>query len=93
MGRSLDGNAQVNNAQSNAHRDRALLIFRLGVSTLLTCWRHAVQTARLIIGVPDYDTYVEHLRTHHPQQKPMTYEVFFVERQNARYKGGSGRCC
>jgi uncharacterized short protein YbdD (DUF466 family) len=25
-------------------------------------WRRAVQVARLAIGVPDYDTYVRHLR-------------------------------
>lgn len=62
-------------------------------ATLREAWRHAVQVARLIIGVPDYDTYVEHLRRFHPERTPMTYEEFFVERQNARYRGGGGRCC
>ncbi len=62
-------------------------------ATLRGAWRHAVQVARLIIGVPDYDTYVEHLRRFHPERTPMTYEEFFVERQNARYRGGGGRCC
>jgi uncharacterized short protein YbdD (DUF466 family) len=56
-------------------------------------WRKAVQIGRLIIGVPDYDTYVEHLRRFHPERTPMSYEEFFVERQTARYKGGGGRCC
>lgn len=56
-------------------------------------WRKGVQVCRLIIGVPDYDTYVEHLRRFHPERTPMTYEEFFIERQNARYKGGGGRCC
>ncbi len=65
---------------------------RLG-QALRAIWRHAVQTARLIIGVPDYDTYVEHLRRFHPERTPMSYEVFFAERQAARYRGGGGRCC
>lgn len=54
------------------------------------------QGARLMVGVPDYDTYVAHIRRTHPDQEPMTYAAFFRERQDARY-GGSGkggfRCC
>lgn len=63
------------------------------VQTLLTCWTRAVQIARRCIGVPDYDTYLHHLREHHPDRVPMSYPEFFTERQNARYKGGGGRCC
>lgn len=33
-----------------------------------------------MIGVPDYDNYVEHMRMTHPDQTPMTYEEFFRER-------------
>jgi uncharacterized short protein YbdD (DUF466 family) len=54
------------------------------------------RTARLMIGVPDYDTYVAHRRTNHPGQPIMTYEEFFRERQQARYAVGNGRfrgCC
>lgn len=56
-------------------------------------WRRAVQTARLLIGVPDYDTYVEHMRRNHPERAVMSYEDFFNERMRARYRGGGGRCC
>ena len=56
-------------------------------------WQRAVQIGRASIGVPDYDTYVAHIRLHHPERAPMSYEAFFIERQNARYKGGGGRCC
>jgi uncharacterized short protein YbdD (DUF466 family) len=52
-----------------------------------------VQTARLSCGVPDYDVYVAHLRTHHPERTIPTYAEFFRERQTARYKGTGGRCC
>ena len=56
----------------------------------------SVRTARLMVGVPDYDTYVQHRRTNHPDKPIMTYEEFFVERQEARYAVGKGRfrgCC
>jgi len=55
-----------------------------------------VKTARLMVGVPDYQTYVTHRQTTHPDQPVMTYVEFFRERQDARYAVGKGRfrgCC
>jgi len=60
----------------------------------ITGW--TVRTARLMVGVPDYDTYVQHRQTTHPGLPVMTYEEFFVERQEARYGVSRGRfrgCC
>ncbi len=56
--------------------------------------RYLGQTLRLMVGVPDYETYVAHMRDNHPDQTPLTYEAFFRNRQDARY-GGKGRigCC
>ena len=53
------------------------------------------QAARLMVGLPDYDTYVAHLRSEHPELPVMSYEEFFRERQEARYGGNGrvGRCC
>lgn len=51
------------------------------------------QAARLMVGLPDYDTYFQHMRMKHPDQAPMTYEEFFRERQEARFGGASGKCC
>ncbi|HRL22161.1 YbdD/YjiX family protein [Alcaligenes sp. SDU_A2] len=56
--------------------------------------RYLATTLRLMVGVPDYETYLEHMRRNHPDQTPMDYSAFFRERQQARY-GGRGRigCC
>ena len=51
------------------------------------------QTARLMVGIPDYDTYVQHMRLKHPDKPAMTYEEFFRERQEARYGGATAKCC
>jgi uncharacterized short protein YbdD (DUF466 family) len=52
------------------------------------------QTGRLMVGIPDYDTYVLHRKTAHPDEPIMTYEEFFRERQISRYGGTKiGRCC
>ena len=46
--------------------------------------RYLLHSARLMVGLPDYGNYVEHMRITHPEQVPMTYEEFFRERQEAR---------
>jgi uncharacterized short protein YbdD (DUF466 family) len=56
-------------------------------------WAFAVQTARLIVGVPDYDVYLVHMRRAHPSKTPMTREEFFAERMQVRYGKGASRCC
>lgn len=49
---------------------------------------------RLMVGVPNYDTYVAHQRAAHPERRVMTYAEFVRERQAARFGGsGSPRCC
>jgi uncharacterized short protein YbdD (DUF466 family) len=56
--------------------------------------RYLGQAMRLMVGLPDYETYVAHMRDTHPDQEAMSYEAFFRERQEARYGGKSGgRCC
>ena len=56
-------------------------------------WRAACATARLAIGLPDYDAYVAHMRDAHPGATPMTREAFAIERMQARYGRGRSRCC
>jgi uncharacterized short protein YbdD (DUF466 family) len=51
------------------------------------------QSLRLMVGVPEYDTYVAHMRDKHPDLPVMPYQEFFRERQEARYGGKIGRCC
>lgn len=54
------------------------------------------QAARMLVGMPDYDAYVEHMQHKHPEKPLMSYEAFFRERQEARYGGRKGRpvrCC
>lgn len=45
--------------------------------------KYLYQAAKMLIGIPDYDNYVEHMKTNHPDKPYMSYEEFFRERQNA----------
>lgn len=62
-------------------------------AALARAWRFLRASARLAIGVPDYDTYVAHLRRMHPDRSVPTYAEFFDERQRARFGGTGSRCC
>lgn len=55
--------------------------------------RYLGQAMRMMVGLPDYDTYVAHMHATHPDRPVMSYEAFFRERQNARYGSGAGKCC
>ena len=57
--------------------------------------RRLKETANLMVGMPDYDTYVAHRSVTHPDLPVMTREEFFRERQARRYGGSGGglRCC
>jgi uncharacterized short protein YbdD (DUF466 family) len=58
--------------------------------------RDLTKTARLMVGVPDYEAYVAHRQKMHPGEPVMSYEDFFRERQASRYgvNGGTiSRCC
>ncbi|MDB5729974.1 MAG: YbdD/YjiX family protein [Noviherbaspirillum sp.] len=57
--------------------------------------RYLKQSMRLMVGLPEYSTYVAHMEATHPDQPCMSYEEFFLERQQARYGGDgrTGRCC
>ena len=54
------------------------------------------RTARLMVGVPDYEAYVAHRKAQHPGDAVMSREDFFRERQASRYGANGGkisRCC
>jgi uncharacterized short protein YbdD (DUF466 family) len=48
---------------------------------------------RRIIGVPDYEAYVAHVRAHHPGQEPLSERDFHREQLTAKYSRPGSRCC
>jgi uncharacterized short protein YbdD (DUF466 family) len=58
--------------------------------------KYRKQFLSLLVGVPSYEKYVEHMETHHPGEPIQSRKEFFCEAQNARYNGKDGkisRCC
>lgn len=48
---------------------------------------------RRIVGVPDYDAYVRHLRLHHPETEPATRNEFLRQCWDDKYTRPGNRCC
>jgi uncharacterized short protein YbdD (DUF466 family) len=44
------------------------------------------QAFRLIVHIPDYDTYVRHLQANRPQDPVPTYEEFIAMCQKRRFR-------
>ena len=56
--------------------------------------RRLVQTARLMVGLPDYATYLAHHRAAHPDEPAMSRDEFHRLATERRYgRGARGRCC
>lgn len=50
----------------------------------------AVQTARLMVGVGDYQQYLAHMQLHHPDEAAMSEASYFRYCQESRYPGKDG---
>lgn len=61
--------------------------------TLRARLERVASVLRRIIGVPDYGTYLAHMRARHPQCTPMDRATFERERLVARYQRPGSRCC
>lgn len=53
----------------------------------------AARTLRFVIGAPDYERYLEHMRESHPAGEPLTRAEFEIQRMNERYAKAGARCC
>jgi uncharacterized short protein YbdD (DUF466 family) len=48
---------------------------------------------RRIVGIPDYDAYVAHQRTHHPDAEPLSRDEFLRKCWDEKYSRPGHRCC
>ena len=48
---------------------------------------------RRIIGMPDYEAYLRHLRECHPEREPLSRKAYYEDFVKRRYEGGPTRCC
>ncbi|GAB7125725.1 hypothetical protein JCM19000A_02320 [Silvimonas sp. JCM 19000] len=62
------------------------------LARVLDALHKLVQMARLMVGVRDYDYYLQHMQQKHPEATPLSREQFYRYCMEARY-AGSGKGC
>jgi uncharacterized short protein YbdD (DUF466 family) len=55
--------------------------------------RDAARVLRRVLGAPDYEGYLAHVRAVHPNCTPMTRDEFVRARLEERYSRPGARCC
>jgi uncharacterized short protein YbdD (DUF466 family) len=65
-------------------------------SFFIVCNRARARVAaalRQVIGAPDYERYVTHVRLCHPGAEPIAVEEFYRARLEDRYNKPGAKCC
>ena len=62
-------------------------------SALTARVRRALRVLRTIIGEPDYERYVTHMRERHPGCEIASRDEFMRQRLESRYSRPGTRCC
>ena len=52
-------------------------------------WKKSCQSARLMVGIPDYEEYLKHMKECHPNHKIMSEAEFCKRATEMRYPSGS----
>ena len=60
------------------------------LKTIQLIWQRLQQSFRLMVGVPDYENYLAHMKQHHPDLTPMDAKTFYRHCIDARYPSAGG---
>lgn len=69
------------------------LKFKAFVERIATLYRRSDRFFHLLVGLPSYDKYVEHMKIHHPDEVPKSRKEFFKEALDKKYGAGGAKCC
>ena len=60
---------------------------------IFSMFTHLGSIVRAVLGVPDYDRYLTHMRSVHPGDRVMSETEFRHTRMNDRYNAPGSKCC
>ena len=63
------------------------------ITHVTTFFSRAASLVRAVLGVPDYQRYLAHMRSAHPGDRIMSETEFRHTRMNDRYNRAGSRCC
>lgn len=56
-------------------------------------YKRSDRFVHLLVGLPSYDKYVEHMKKNHPDKVPKSQKEFFKEALDKKYGAGGAKCC
>ncbi|WP_425249908.1 YbdD/YjiX family protein, partial [Enterobacter hormaechei] len=56
---------------------KEILLSTTNWQRIATLWQLLQQSFRRMVGVPDYQTYLEHMKAHHPDLTPMDSQTVY----------------
>ena len=56
-------------------------------------YKRSDRFVHLLVGLPSYDKYVEHMKKNHPDTVPKSQKEFFKEALDKKYGAGGAKCC
>ncbi len=63
------------------------------INYITSIFSRTASVVRAVLGVPDYDRYLSHMRTTHPGDRVMSETEFRHMRMNDRYNRAGSKCC
>ncbi|PAF51491.1 KCU-star family selenoprotein [Helicobacter sp. 13S00477-4] len=63
------------------------------VEKILKFYQKSDRFFYLLVGLPSYDKYLEHMYKHHPDKIPQNRKEFFKEAQERRYNSFNANRC
>ncbi len=54
-------------------------------------WKKCCQSARLMVGIPDYEKYLQHMKESHPNHPVMSKAEFFKMAVEMRYPSANNK--
>jgi len=63
------------------------------INYITTMFSRTASVMRAVLGVPDYQRYLAHMKTAHPGDRVMSETEFRHTMMNDRYNNPGSRCC
>jgi uncharacterized short protein YbdD (DUF466 family) len=63
------------------------------INYIFSMFTRTASLVRAVLGVPDYERYLGHMRSAHPGDRVMTETEFRHTRMNDRYNKAGSKCC
>jgi len=63
------------------------------INSMISLLSRAASALRTVLGFPDYERYLSHMRTAHPGDRVMTETEFRHTRLSDRYNRAGSKCC